>query len=468
MEIRNYTLNFVRLGKPLNNQYPIYLRYFYTLNQKKCSYNYNCNTQLTIEQLNQLKTNQLTSSIQLPLLQEKERLEQIITALYIQYDQYPEAETLKECLTVRAKKFTIKSLIEEFIKSHKYKAKEISLKKYRESLKHLETYINYNPKYFNTYNDLVTERTIKSLENYLDGLVSIGLKKISNNTFKNTISMTVRFLNYVAKKYNLTPLEYKVKIPLLSEKVHITQSEFNNMITYNVNDSGLRKDHRANLKLTQDLVYTNSYVGLRINEFLKLKKSNLTFNDDHISIRFYEQKKNDIREIIIIDKKAIDIIRQYSNQSKTEFVFNLYVNVFNNSLKTLARLTGMTEPVDYIKNYRTKIVTLTEPKWKLISSHAIRRYAVNQNVVRYGIDVARQFSGHKDYSTIKKRRELLDEMVQFEVSYAAAVQQGIDKDFLKRANLLPIVDDISVYWIERQDKLRVEPDHLGLWSGNDD
>ena len=77
----------------------------------------------------------------------------------------------------------------------------------------------------------------------------------------------------------------------------------------------------------------------------------------------------------------------------------------------------MTEPVDYIKNYRTKIVTLTEPKWKLISSHAIRRYAVNQNVVRYGIDVARQFSGHKDYSTIKKnymrninQQELLDRL----------------------------------------------------------
>ncbi len=38
-----------------------------------------------------------------------------------------------------------------------------------------------------------------------------------------------------------------------------------------------------------------------------------------------------------------------------------------------------------------------------------------------------------DYSSIKKRRELLDEMVQFEVSYAAAVKQGIDKDPLVTA-----------------------------------
>ncbi|MCI5223821.1 MAG: peptidyl-prolyl cis-trans isomerase [Candidatus Electrothrix sp. AR4] len=33
-----------------------------------------------------------------------------------------------------------------------------------------------------------------------------------------------------------------------------------------------------------------------------------------------------------------------------------------------------------------------------------------------------------DYTTLEKRSELLDEMVQFEVRYAAAVQKGIDKD----------------------------------------
>ena len=71
MVIRNYTLNFIRLGKAVNNQYPIYLRYFYTLNQKKCSYNINCHTQLTIEQLEQLKENKLTPSLQLDLLKSK-------------------------------------------------------------------------------------------------------------------------------------------------------------------------------------------------------------------------------------------------------------------------------------------------------------------------------------------------------------------------------------------------------------
>ncbi len=38
-----------------------------------------------------------------------------------------------------------------------------------------------------------------------------------------------------------------------------------------------------------------------------------------------------------------------------------------------------------------------------------------------------------EYSTIKERSALLDEMVQFEVRYAAAVQQGIDKEPLIRA-----------------------------------
>jgi integrase len=141
---------------------------------------------------------------------------------------------------------------------------------------------------------------------------------------------------------------------------------------------------------------------LRINELLNLKKSNLSLNDKYITIKFFEQKKNDIREIIIVDAKAIKLVTQHLNLSKTDCIFSLYVNVFNNNLKALARLSGMTETVEYIKNYRTNTVTLKKPKWELISSHAIRRYAVNQNVVKHGIDIARQFSGHKDYATIKK------------------------------------------------------------------
>ena len=214
--------------------------------------------------------------------------------------------------------------------------------------------------------------------------------------------MTVRFLNFVAKKYSLTEIEYKVKIPLLSEKIHITQSEFTAMINYDVNQSGLRVDHKANLKQTQDIMYVNSFVGLRINELLKTKKGNITFNDAHITIKFLEQKKSDIREVIIVDEKAIEIVKHYSNKSKSEYLFNLYVNVFNNNLKVLAKLSGMTDDVECIKKYRTQEVTISKPKWELISSHAIRRFAVNQNVVNYGIDIARQFSGHKDYATIKK------------------------------------------------------------------
>ena len=214
--------------------------------------------------------------------------------------------------------------------------------------------------------------------------------------------MTVRFFNHMAKKYNITPIDYKVKLPLLSEKYHLTEQEFICMINYNTNHSGLRKDHRANLKQSQDILYINSLIGLRINELLKVKKGNIIFNQNYVTIKFLEHKKNDIRQVIITDEKAISIIKYYIENSKTQYLFNLYINVFNNNLKTLARLTGLTEPTEYSKNYRAETITHTKPKYELISSHSIRRYAINRNVVEYGIDVARQYSGHKDYMTIKK------------------------------------------------------------------
>lgn len=400
MKIRNYTLNFVKLGKPVNNQYPIYIRYYYTLNQKKCTYDYNCDTLLSKEQFQLLKENSLLDITALELQKQKEDINQHIKSLYFKNSgEYPTIEILKEHLTIGTQEIAIESLIDNFIDSHKYTAKKISLKKYREQLKHLTTYVLLHPSYFNNFDDLVNIKTIKHIERYLDAKAI--LKSISNNTFKNIISMTVLFLNYVADKYNIPKIDYKVKIPLLSEKIHITEDEFVAMVSYDVGNSGLRKDHRANLKQTQDILYINSFIGLRINELLKIKKANITFNDGHISIKFLEQKKSDIREVVILDNKAITLISHYCYKSNDDYLFNMYVNVFNNNLKALARLSGMTEPFEYIKKYRTDDVTLSKPKWKLISSHSIRRYAVNQNVARYGIDIARQFSGHKDYSTIK-------------------------------------------------------------------
>lgn len=41
-------------------------------------------------------------------------------------------------------------------------------------------------------------------------------------------------------------------------------------------------------------------------------------------------------------------------------------------------------------------------KEEKISSHAIRRYAVQQNINKYGVDTAKTFSEHYGYQTIDK------------------------------------------------------------------
>jgi integrase len=72
-------------------------------------------------------------------------------------------------------------------------------------------------------------------------------------------------------------------------------------------------------------------------------------------------------------------------------------------LKELAKQAGLTQDVTlYSIKATNKDFYNKKPLWKHISSHCIRRYAVNRNLVKYGLIVAKQYSGHKSYAMIQK------------------------------------------------------------------
>lgn len=153
-----------------------------------------------------------------------------------------------------------------------------------------------------------------------------------------------------------------------------------------------------------DIIRINQYIGLRISEILGLLKDNVVSQSDGtVEIKFNEFKKKKERTIIIVNQDAINIINEHLHADKSEKLFGINnYHTFTQALKKIAK--------DVFKEETIKLYTVntsindyqTVKKCDAISSHAFRRFAIQQNIVKYGIDVARTFSGHTDYQTITK------------------------------------------------------------------
>ena len=145
-----------------------------------------------------------------------------------------------------------------------------------------------------------------------------------------------------------------------------------------------------------------SLIGLRINEVLNIQRENITVLPDSIEIRFIEGKRSRERTIVVVDKEAMELIKKRLSNNVNLWHFTTYDN-FNLLLKKIAKRVFKEETVKLYKINSAKDGYVDVKKCDAISSHAIRRYAIQRNIVKYGIDAARALSGHSDYQTITRR-----------------------------------------------------------------
>jgi integrase len=155
-----------------------------------------------------------------------------------------------------------------------------------------------------------------------------------------------------------------------------------------------------------DIIRINKYVGLRISEILTIDKRNVRINGV-CEIDFKEHKKDRPRTVVIVDKPAVKIIvdhiKHYYNTKNPNLLFHFNDrSPFNKMLQVICKEVFKEEKVlvykqtEYLNDYTEYL------KYKAISSHAFRRYAIERNVNEYGIETARTLSGHSDYATIIK------------------------------------------------------------------
>lgn len=387
-KIKKFSLKLICLGKEVKGgTYKTYFRYSCSYNRKQVFWHFPTDYLLTKDQVQLINENKFGGNIQSDLDKIKTNLHSTITGLNVIYNSYPTPDQLNEIFEKAETFQPMEYYINEYLKQLQVRPSSKGI---------ISGHLKYFLKFYKsnltkiTLEQIISNKTIHQFGTWLTNFKKVKGKSFSEVSKHNTQSTVIAFLNHIAKERNIKILENTLKKRPTNEQYKLTTKDFNRLINYNES-----KKHQ----LIQDYIYINSFIGLRVSEFVGIKKGNITINPTHIEIKFSEYKKNITRTVVIVDKKAMGLIKKYM-MNDSSLVFDINRNTFNTQLKALGKDVFKEEKIslhsgetnsekDYLKAER-------------ISSHAIRRYAVQQNIIKYGVDTAKTFSGHYGYQTINK------------------------------------------------------------------
>lgn len=389
MKIKKFTLKFVALGKDKKT----YLRYYCTVNGKGESYNIPCDVNLTPDQLHALNKGELGGMIQKQLFNLRDEKQQAIRKFSVANNTYPTAEQLKIFDKSVFSTFNIEYYINQYLKQLQ-RVKPASKRVYGYALKSFKDYYIKNL-LSHSIEEIIHKVTITNYGLFLKENANLFSKNITTTHIHNYQVIAMRFLNYVAESLNLQKIDSFLKLPAYSSKWHIDETDIKRLLKY--------KPKTKTEPIVQDIIRINSLIGLRIGELLTIEKSNVRIAPDAVFIRFAEHKNDKERTVVIVEKQAIGIIKKYINRGEGNYLWSFHKhNWFNVVLRNIAKEVFKEETVKIYKNRLTGMEYIEVLKSNAISSHAFRRFAIERNIVKYGIDVARNFSGHADTAIMHK------------------------------------------------------------------
>ena len=391
-----FTLRFYALGTPIKgNNYKIYLRYY----TSGTSLNLPTKYTMTKEQVKMVNKGEYGGAVQDGLDMVRMDLRQAIINYQINTNALPSPIQLKEFYDIAENILPIEWYVSEYLKqlTTKKSSKDI----YTSHLKQFKQY--YNTNLFKLpLKSVIHKSTVENYGLWLQAKNQVQQKSISRLQVYNMKGTAQRLLNFIADKLNQPKIPFYLEQPDLNDHYTPSKEEFEAITTVVVHI----KAHRR----VQDMTALNGFWGLRINELLSIRKQNITFNGDHLSVRFRDSKNKKSRDVVLTDPKGIEIVKKYMN-TQGDYLCRMDDSFYNKFLKEITRL-ALGEKATYIYNAKEEKELKHELADK-ITSHSIRRYAVIRNIELYGIDVARTFSGHKNYEIVVRHyaKDFLDKQV---------------------------------------------------------
>lgn len=395
MRIRKYTLKFIA-GK--DNK--IYLRYFATIEKGQGkTYDKPIDTKLSKDDLLLLNSNNLGGMVQKECNRVKEQMVNDIEMFNAKTNTYPTPDQLRTYNNAIYSVFDIDYNINQFYKS--LTIKPSSKITYGYTLRQFRKYFVMNLLKY-TVGEMISQTVIQDFGKWLvtrrKAIDSIIKKDISKISVYNQQMILFKFLNFVAKEFNLSKIDDFLSRPQSGHKYHISEEDVQRILDF--------KPQSLPQKEVLDIIRINRYVGLRIGEILTIDKRNVKINGE-CEIEFKEHKKERTRTVVIVDKPAVKIIKDHMVNSYNTKNPNLLFHFndrspFNKMLGVICKEVFKEEKVmifkqtEYFNDYKEYF------KWQAISSHAFRRFAIERNVAEFGIEIARTLSGHSDYATIIK------------------------------------------------------------------
>lgn len=178
----------------------------------------------------------------------------------------------------------------------------------------------------------------------------------------------------------------------------------------------------ASLKRARGLFLIGCYTGLRVSDFSRLSDAHI---GKYITIK---TRKTGMPVIIPIHPVVQSIIR--SGFDLTDTVSD---QKFNDQIKELCRLAGITDEVLVNKNEGGRNVERTYPKYKLVSSHTARRsFATNAYKAGVPTIAIMKITGHTKESTfmkyIKVSAQENAEMLSRHPFFQAAKEAGFETE----------------------------------------
>lgn len=151
------------------------------------------------------------------------------------------------------------------------------------------------------------------------------------------------------------------------------------------------KQSRIPKKLQQakDWLVISCFTGQRISDFMKFNTHQLLTIDGKKCIAFIQQKTG--KEIVLpLHPVVLKIMRKYGNHFPAPMDHCLY----NEQIKEIAFLSGITEPVKFRKRTGFRGKELDTEKWQNISSHIGRRSFASNFYGKIPTPLLMQATGH--------------------------------------------------------------------------